>query len=342
MKNNASPPKRKRWNDAEIREYVSELREQQKEEPAPAVLRSKINDLAGRLYLDGYTCLEISRLLSMGKCTVYRVLRRKNIYKKKDRSLPKELEEAVVSLYCQGKEAREVSGLLHITVPSVRWILRKNRIPAHRIRVITKREKPDKEVLEKAVRMYSEGIRYRDIEKATGVNNARLYDAIHRSGVPTRGRVAKAKERIAAEEEAIRLYRDTDTYIREIKEKTGVPFTTLRRLLEKRDIPLRGGPGLEEGQIEEAIRLYREGWTNKAIYEKTGVSPSGLTFILQGRGIPLKGRRQPAAGKELQEKVIRMYREGYALEEIRKETGVKSIHDVLKRYNIPGRRRFGQ
>ncbi len=343
MKNKVSPPKIKRWNDAEIREYVSGLREEQKEDPAPMILRSKINHLACILYLDGYTCPEISKLLSLAKCTVYRVMKRKNIYKKNDRSLPKELERNVVELYLQGKGPKEIGGLLNITTPSIRRTLIKNNIPAHNPRVFVKKDKPDKEALDKAVRMYSEGIRSEDIKAAAGVNNAQLYDALHESGLPLRGgRSVKTKERIAAEEEAVRLYRDTDTYTRKIREKTGVPFSTLNRLLKARGIPLRGGAHLTEEQIGEAIALYREGWTNSAIYRETGVSPSGLTWILQSRNIPLKGRRQSAIDKKLQEKVVQMYRDGHMLKDIRKETGVNDIYDVLKRYGISGRRRSGQ
>ena len=341
MKDNIPTEKGKKWPHYEVLEYVAALREQQKVNPAPAILRSKINDLCGELYLDGYTCLEITKLLSMGKCTVYRVLRRKNIFKEQDRSIPQELEKNVVQMYRQGQETRQISAQLDISVPSVRWILIKNKIPAHRTRIIVKKEKPDKKTLEKAVRMYQQGIPYQDIKTETGVNNSQLYQAIHKSGTPTRGGCkVKTKERVAAQEEAIRLYRDTDTSIRKIQEKTGIPFSTLSRLLKEKNIPLRGNPQLKEEQIEEAIGLYREGWTNRAIYEKTGVSPGGLTWILQSRNIPLKGRRQSAIDRTLQEKVVHMYQEGYMIKEIRKQTGVKDIYDILKRYDILDRRRF--
>lgn len=334
--------KEKKWKEYEILEYVAALREEQKVEPAPMILRSKIYDLAGLLYLDGYTCIEISKLVGMAVCTVYRVLRRKNIFKAQDRSIPKELEENVVQMYMQGQETRQISAQLGITVPSIRWILIKNKIPSHRTRIIIKKEKPGPKTLEEAARMYQEGILYQDIKTATGLNNTQLYDAVRKSGTRIRdGIKGKTKERIAAEKRAIHLYRNTNTYVGKITKETGIPFSTLTRLLKKRNIPLRGNPQLKEEQIEEAIGLYRKGWTNKAIYEKTGVSPSGLTWILQSRNIPLKGRRQSAIDKDLQEKVISMYQEGYIIKEIIKQTGVKDIYTILKRYNIPNRDRLG-
>ncbi|WP_163357912.1 IS630 transposase-related protein [Dysgonomonas sp. 25] len=240
MQNNTQAEKRKRWTEYEIVDYVASLREQQKEEPAPLVLRSKMNDLVGELYQDGYTCLEISKLLSMGKCTVYRVLKRKNIFKKQDRSIDKEVEESVVCMYRQGQEAKEISELLDITIPSIRWILKKNKVPSHRTRVFVKKEKPDEKVLEKAVQMYQKGIPYQDIKIKLGINNSHLYNTIRKSGVPLRGGCrVKTKQRIAAEEEAIRLYRDTDTYVRKIEEKTGIACRTLTRLLKARNIPFR-------------------------------------------------------------------------------------------------------
>jgi transposase-like protein len=340
MKRKISTGKERKWKEYEVLEYVAALREKQKKDPAPMILRSKINHLACILYLDGYTCLEIRKLLSLAKCTVYRILKRKGLFKAKDRSIPEELERNVVELYLQGKGRKEIGSLLNVSTPSIRWILIKNNIPARNPRVFVKKEKPGKKTLEEAVRMYREGIPYKDIKTATGVNNSQLYDTVHESGLPMRGgRSVKSKERIAAEEEAIRLYRDTDTYTRKIQEKTGIPFSTLSRLLKARNIPLRGNPQLKEEQIEEAIGLYREGWTNSAIYKKTGVSPGGLTWILQSRNIPLKGRRESSIDKKLQEKVVQMYREGYMLKDIRKETGVRDISDVLKRYGIPRNRR---
>jgi len=303
MENNTQAEKRKKWVEYEVLEYVESLREAQKEDPAPLVFRAKINDLAGHLYIDGYTCLQISRLLSMGKCTVYRVLRRKNIFKAQDRSIPKEVEENVVSMYRQGQKARAISELLNITIPSIRWILIKNKIPAHRLRVIAKRDKPTKEILEKAVQMYHKSVPYEEIKAELGINNSHLYDALHERGVSLRGgHAVKTKERIAAEEEAIRLYRDTDTGAKQISKETGIPYTTLKRLLKKRSIPLRDKPlELEETQKEEAVRLYRQGWTYKAISEKTGVNTWRLQHILKKGNIALRGRMQAAITKKLQE-----------------------------------------
>lgn len=344
MQNNTLSEKTRKWTEYEVLEHVASLREAQKENPAPLVLRSQINDLAIELYTDCYTCIEISKLLSMGKCTVYRVLKRNNIFKGEDRSVPKDVEENVVRMYRQGQEASKISEQLGITIPSVRWLLKKNKIPAHRTKIIQRKKKPDKETLEKAVQMYKEGIPFQNIKDELGINNSHLYDTIHKKGIPMRdGRSIKTKQRIAAEEEALRLYRDTDMLVREIKETTGIAYTTLKRLLIKRNIPFREKPlELTQEQKEEVACLYSEGWTNKAISEKTGIDVGRFLSILQEKNVPLKGRRESAIDKELQEKAILMYRQGYMLKEIRKATGIKDIYDVLKRYNISERRRFGE
>lgn len=336
IKKHIPAKKGKRWKHYEILEYVAALREEQKEEPAPMILRSKIYDLAGLLYQNGYTCKEISNLSGIAVITVYRVLKRKEIFRPQDRSIPKEVEKKAVRMYRQGQETRQISAQLQITIPSVRWILIKNKIPAHRKRTFVKKEKPDPRTLEEAVRMYQKGIPYQDIKMTMGINNSQLYDAIRKSGVHTRGGIkGKTKERKAAEKRAIHLYQNTNTPVRKIAEETGIAYSTLLRLLKEKNIPLRGKPQLKEEQIKEAISLYHQGVTNKVIYEKTGVSPSGLTWVLKSRNIPLKGRRQSAIDKALQEKIVCMYQEGYMLKEIREETGVKDIYDVLKRYGIP-------
>ena len=269
MQNNTLAENRKRWTEYEIVDYVASLREQQKEVPAPLVLRSQINDLAGELYQDGYTCLEISKLLSMGKCTVYRVLKRKNIFIVHDRSIDKEVEKRVVCMYRKGQEAKQISESLAITIPSIRWILKKNKVPAHRLKVIVKKEKPDAKTLKKAVQMYREGIFHEDIKTELGINNSQLYNTLRKSSITLRGGVkVKTQQRIAAEEEAIRLYRYTNTGVREIEEKTGIACRTLNRLLKARNIPFRS-QSFRKKQKEEAAPLYRQGWTNKTISEKS-------------------------------------------------------------------------
>lgn len=436
MENNASVEKGRKWSEYDARQYIAALREEQKKEPALQVLRAKTNELACELYLDKYSCLEISEMISINVRTVYNVLRRNNLYKKNDRGFPKKLKDKVARLYKQGREIPEIRDSLQVTSASVRRILRQYNIPLRTARV--RKERPDDKTMERAVQMYQEGKAYPKIKTATGVSVFHLYETLHKNNIPLRGdyrgkeRIAaeeealrlycdtdtstkaieiktgishhimarllrqrnipmrmppkptdkqikkavrmyqkgimqreiktitgvndfylynaihkldipmkdgkpvKTKERIAAENEAIRLYSETDTFMREIQEKTGIPIVTLGRMLKERNIPLRGRPLIEKDQREEALRLYHEGLSFSAIYKKTGVSPGGLSWILQSGKIPLRGKK--VIDQATKKMVISMYKKGYAIAEIRDKTGVKGVHEVLKKYKVPATR----
>lgn len=294
VEDNIQEIKRVRWEEYAIKEYVRDLREEQKINPSPFILRAKIHDLVCELYVDGYPCLEIADILSLGSNTPYRILKRKGIYKIPEPIIAKEVEDEVVNMYVNGIKVKEIVKQMNICKTSVNRIITRNNTP-RRCKVIRrKREKPEDHILKKSIEMYQEGFTVNDIMSATGLLSSHyLYYALRKSGIHMReGCRGKTQKKDAMIEQAIHLYQNGNLTILEITKKTGIPLSTFRKLLIKREIPFRLPAGASEEEKEEAVRLYQEGWKLDYIRQKTNVHSATLGKLLKDRGIPLRKKKE--------------------------------------------------
>lgn len=337
MDDNTLAVKEKKWDEYEVSQYVKTLREQQKEDPSPAILRSKINELVYELYTDGYSCLEIARLLSLGRSTPYRILIRKGLYKKPELKITGELEEKVVDLYRQGDKLKEIAEQMNISESSVNKIINRNNV-SHRHKIIhTEKEKPDEQTLKKSIEMYEEGFTVQEIVNATGLYSSHhIYNALRESGIPMReGRRGSVEKKKKDQERAIRLYRKTKLTVAEISKEIGVSIKTFRKLLAERGIPLRPPAGASDEQKEEAVRLYQQGWMLADIRQKTGVHSGTLGILLKNKGIPLRIKGE--GFQKMKEEAVRLYRQGVAIKEIEKQTGIRRtvLEKARKEKNVP-------
>lgn len=323
-----------KWGEYEVRQHIAALREKQKEEPAPAILRAQTNHLICELYLDGYTCQEIRKLLSVSVSAVYRVLKHNGIFKKSDSGFPKRLKDKAAGLYKQGHEVVEIAGILHISPASVYNILHRYDIPLH----TEIAQKVNAKKMGKAIRMYQDGIPCLKIKAATGVCHDLLYVALHKRGIPLREKY-KGKERREAEERAIHLYCNTDTYTQKIEEETGVPHSSLVGLLKKRNIPLRVPLKPSKSQIDKAVRMYQEDIPYLDIKAATGMNNSQLYNALHERGVPMRDGVSVKTKERIaaEEKAIDLYcNTDMYLKEIGEETGIPmaSLTRLLKKRNV--------
>lgn len=331
MEANTQVTKGVKWDEYDVRQYVKALREQQKEDPSPAILRSKINDLVCELYLDGYTCPEIASLLSLSHSTPYRVLMQRGVYKKPEAIVTPKIEKKVVSMYRHGRSLKEIVEQTNISKASVRRIIIKNNVPCRR------KIKPDEHALKKGIEMYKEGFTMQDIVIATNLRSSyHLYIALRESGIPMRegcrGNTQKKKE---AQERAIHLYRKTKLTLSEILKETGVSVKTFRKLLAQREIPLRPPLGAAEEQKEEAVRLYQQGLSLADIRQKTGVHSGTLGILLKNRGIPLRIKNEFL--QKMKEEAVRLYQQGATIKEIEEKTGIRrtALGNIRKEKNVP-------
>lgn len=337
MEVNVSTKKEKKLDEREVWEYVAALREQQKKDPAPAILRSKINELACELYLDGYVCSEIASLLSLHHGTPYKILVRKGIYKKPEPKITGEVEEKVVGLYRQGYKLKEIAGQMNICETSVGRIINRNNV-SHRHKIIhTESKKPDDRALKKGIEMYKEGFTVQEIVAALGLYSSHyLYNALRECGIPMReGCRGSTKKRKKMQERAIHLYQTTDIPLSEILKKTVISSKAFRKLLMQREIPLRTPAGASDEQKEEAVRLYQQGCALSDIRKKTGVHSGTLGKLLKKRSIPLRIKGE--AYREMKEEAVRLYRQGETIKEIEKQTGIRRtvLGKTRKEMNVP-------
>jgi DNA-binding CsgD family transcriptional regulator len=73
----------------------------------------------------------------------------------------------------------------------------------------------------------------------------------------------------------------------ELASRFGIHRTTVVHHLQRNGVTMRGR-GLDEGQVDHAVQLYRQGWSLARIGARLGVDAHTVRTALLGRGVQMR------------------------------------------------------
>jgi lambda repressor-like predicted transcriptional regulator len=77
---------------------------------------------------------------------------------------------------------------------------------------------------------------------------------------------------------------------RDLAEQFGIHRTTLTAHLEREGVAIRRGQGLRADQVDELVRLYREGWSARKLAKRFRVSDHTIAAELRKAGVEVRSR----------------------------------------------------
>lgn len=140
--------------------------------------------------------------------------------------------------------------------------------------------------LDKAVKLYQEGISVTTIIKETHVSTATLYSEIKDRGINKRKASTKPNYN-NKESEIIKRYKKGEP-VESIKDSMHMSSETLYKCLRRNNVKLRGTSN-SVSNLDNAVKLYQEGASIRTILKETNLSSNALYAELDNRGIERRG-----------------------------------------------------
>lgn len=140
--------------------------------------------------------------------------------------------------------------------------------------------------LDKAVKLYQEGISVTTIINETHVSTSTLYSEIKDRGISKRATNTKSNYN-NREAEVIKRYKKGET-VESIKDSMHISSGTLYRYLRRNNIKLRAASN-SVSNLDNAVKLYQEGASIRTILKETNLSSNVLYTELDNRGIKRRG-----------------------------------------------------
>lgn len=140
--------------------------------------------------------------------------------------------------------------------------------------------------LDKAVKLYQEGISVTTIINETHVSTATLYSELKDRGISKRATNMKSNYN-NREAEVIKRYKKGET-VESIKDSMHMSSETLYRYLRRNNIKLRAASD-SVSNLDNAVNLYRDGVSIRTILKETNLSSNALYTELDSRGIKRRG-----------------------------------------------------
>ena len=140
--------------------------------------------------------------------------------------------------------------------------------------------------LDKAVKLYQEGVSVTAIINETHVSTATLYSELKDRGISKRATNTKSNYN-NREAEVIKRYKRGET-VESIKDSMHMSSETLYKYLKRNNIKLRG---IRDGasNLDNAVKLYQDGVSIRTILKETNLSSNALYAELDNRGIKRRG-----------------------------------------------------
>ena len=140
--------------------------------------------------------------------------------------------------------------------------------------------------LDKAVKLYQEGVSVTKIINDTHVSTATLYSEIKDRGINKRSSSNKLNYN-NRESEVIKRYKRGET-VESIKDNMHMSSETLYKYLKCNNIKLRGISD-SASNLDNAVNLYQDGVSIRTILKETNLSSNALYAELDNRGIKRRG-----------------------------------------------------
>ena len=140
--------------------------------------------------------------------------------------------------------------------------------------------------LDKAVKLYQEGVSVTKIINDTHVSTATLYSEIKDRGINKRKASTKPNYN-NKESEVIKRYKKGEP-VESIKNSMHMSSETLYKCLRRNNVKLRGTSD-SVSNLDNAVNLYRDGVSIRAILKETNLSSNALYAELDSRGIKRRG-----------------------------------------------------
>ena len=140
--------------------------------------------------------------------------------------------------------------------------------------------------LDKAVKLYQEGVSVTKIINDTHVSTATLYSEIKDRGINKRKASTKPNYN-NKEAEVIKRYKKGEP-VESIKNSMHMSSETLYKCLRRNNVKLRGTSN-SFSNLDNAVKLYQEGASIRTILKETNLSSNVLYAELDNRGIERRG-----------------------------------------------------
>lgn len=140
--------------------------------------------------------------------------------------------------------------------------------------------------LDKAVKLYQEGISVTTIINETHVSTATLYSELKDRGINKRKASTKPNYN-NKESEVIKRYKKGEP-VDSIKDSMHMSSETLYKCLRRNNVKLRGTSN-SVSNLDNAVKLYQEGASIRTILKETNLSSNVLYAELDNRGIERRG-----------------------------------------------------
>ena len=140
--------------------------------------------------------------------------------------------------------------------------------------------------LDKAVKLYQEGVSVTKIINDTHVSTATLYSEIKDRGINKRKASTKPNYN-NRESEVVKRYKRGET-VESIKDNMHMSSETLYKCLRRNNVKLRGTSN-SVSNLDNAVKLYQEGASIRTILKETNLSSNVLYAELDNRGIERRG-----------------------------------------------------
>jgi DNA-binding transcriptional regulator LsrR (DeoR family) len=182
---------------------------------------------------------------------------------------------------------------------------------------------------------WEEEMSLREVAAETAVSYDTIRNRFHENEIPVRDSRQGGVE-VADESRLRELYRDESLSTRDIGEKFGVSQTTVRRRMEKYDIPLRD----RRVELPDEPRLRKlywdEGLSTYDLAEKFGVSQNTVIDRMEENGIP---RRDVEVFVDPFELDHLYWNKQMSAKDVADELGLtrQTIHRKMNEYGIPTR-----
>jgi transposase-like protein len=123
--------------------------------------------------------------------------------------------------------------------------------------------------------------------------------------------------------------------VEEVAAELGVPAPTIYGWLSQTETIQQ----VRDYRDEQIVAAYIEGDTINSICLKHSITQGTVYRVLHAKGVRLR-RIQAPMSKSEQAEIVRMYKAGYLVTVIRRETGrsLSAIYAVLDYHNVPRRR----
>jgi transposase len=320
------------------------------EKKEPGIYHKKISKEEEQDVLDLYLnqklfVNEIAAKYNVELRTISTVLKDHNIKiltSKEMRKLTPEQEQEMIKLYWQGYSTYQLAEKFNISRTSVKRIFNRNdvkiySVPAKKSTIVRKIKESQ---YPKIIELYKEGLTQEKIGKLYDVTEETIRKILHKNNVPIRKNSSQKlfKKQI---KEIIKLY-EQDVSTINISEQFNVDKSTIKRLLKKNDVEMKG-PGyfnkkITENQESEMIILYQQGLSLSKVAEKLGISGETVNKFLKNNNIEIRDGAEyhKKVNSEIEKKIIALYNQNVLLKKIAQELNLSpnTVSITLKRNNI--------